>query len=477
MSNRVAHATADSAPPPVVSVNLGYTSTGGGLDGYVTAPFQGYDPAVTGQLTLLLGSTAYLAPAASPDLAPLVHVEAATTVTNATGLIDLAFTTPGQSFGLGDEQASSTDVGISSTTAGLSAILAPLYAAISTTTLGGELLPVIKLGKGLLPGLDAHGGKPTGGSLHAKPYLALTEGVVSSQSVTVLGQTTTTSQSGSLTVDGKTGTLAVRALTDTAGLVSNAGTLLADAQAGNLLGAVGAGAATLASGTAVVGDIGALIAAAPHTPPVLAPVASPALDLNLQTGAGQDFSLGLGSPTTVTETVGVHIVADTFGAYALGNLLGQIVPQLITDLQSQGTVRQPLDVLSQLVSGVSTLAQDAGQGFAGLGGAGAVRSSAHAPDISIQLTLGVSEQQNTALGSVAGTQTFTTGLETNAQGFYDLGTAAQPALTDLLVGLFETPGGREALQIGGDILTQLDQKLGGLGSSVPGSDMLLGWHH
>lgn len=469
---------------PVVDVNVGYTFTGTGLDGYVVAPFKGFDPAVTGQLTLALGSTAYLAPGLVPDLAPLAHVEAATPVTDATSLIDLAFTTPGQNFVLGREAPSATDITISSNTAGLSAILGPLSAALAGTTLGSELAPIIKFGHGLLPDLDRRGGVPTGGSQTAKPILTVTAGVGVSQAVTVLGQTTTSSQSGSLTINGRTGVQAVHALNDTAGLLSNAGTLLADVQAGNLVGAVPAGVATLGSGAAVATDIGTLIADAPHSPPVLQPIAVPALDLTVQTGAAQSLSLGLGDPSSVSETVGVHITADTFGAYALGKLLAQVAPQLIKDLQDQGTVRQPLDVLSQLVGGVSTLAQDASHGFAGLGGAGAIPSSGGKPDISIQLTLGVTEAQKTALGSTSSTQDFTTNLETNAQGFYDLATSAQPAITDLLVGLLETPGGQEVLQIGGGILSQLDSKLASTGK-VTGSDqpigagsaMLAGWHH
>ncbi len=462
-------------PPPVVNVVLGFAFQGG-VDGYLTAPFQGYDPAVTGQLTLALGSTAYEIPATVAALAPLQHVEAATPVQNATSLVDLAFTTPGQSYGLINEAPSNTDIGISSSTDGLSAILGPLSAALAGTTLGAELAPVIKFGQGLLPTLDKHGGVPHGGSLSAKPYLALNLGIGSSQTVTVFGQPVTTSQSGTLAVGGKTGALAVTTLGDTANLVTNAGLLLADAEAGNLLGAVTAGAATLASGASVATDIGALIAQAPHNPPVLPPIANPALDLTLNTGAEQDFALPLGSPVTVAETLGVHITADTFGAYALGKLLAQIAPQLVADLSGKTPVQQPLTVLSQLVGDVSTLARDAAGGFSGLGKAGAIPSSVHQPDISIQLTLGVTEAQNTPVGSISSTQNFTTNLETNAQGFYDLGTAAQPAITDLLLGFLETPAGHELLQIGGDILGQLDQKLGG-GGQVPAVDHSIGSMH
>ena len=478
-----------AAPPPVVTTNLGYTFLNQYLDGYLTAPFQGYDPAVTGQLTLAIGGTAYQTPSTVAALAPLQHVQAATPVLDATSLIDLAFQTPGQNYGLGAELPSNTDVGISATTAGLSAILGPLSTALAGTTLGNELAPIDSFTKGLLKSFNRNGGVPHGGSLTAKPYLALNAGVGLTSAVTVLGHTTTTSQGGSLTVNGHTGAQAVQTLTDTAGLLSNAGTLLSDVQSGNLLGAVPAGVATLASGASLIGDAGALIAAGAGQHPVLPAIKNPALNLNLQTGAAQTFGLGLTDPATLSETVGVNITADTFGAYALGKLLAQIAPQLITDLQDQNTVRQPLDVLSQLATGVSTLAKDASQGFAGLGGAGAVPSSTTRPDISIQLTLTTNETQNTIAGSISNTQTFTTNLETNAQGFYDLGTAAQPAITDLLVGLLETPGGKEALQIGGDILTQLDQKLGGgsaasagLPSSHPigimhGAAVLADWHH
>ncbi len=481
MSNKTAYhglfAPIDtSAPPPVVSVNLGVTFQGGGLDGYVTAPFQGYDPAVTGQLTLALGSTAYQLPATQPALAPLQHVQAATPVQDATALVDLAFTTPGQTLGLLSEAPSNTDIGISSTTDGLSGILGPLTAALAGTTLGSELAPIVKLGKGLLPTLDKHGGVPRGGSHDAKPYLALNLGVGTSQTVTVLGHPTTTSQSGTLAVSGKAGASVVKALGDTAQLVTSAGVLLTDAASGNLAGAVADGAVTLAFGAAVTGDIGAVIAQAPHTPPTLPPIASPALDLTLNTGAEQDFALPIGSPVTVAETLGVQITADTFGAYALGKLLAQIAPQLVADLSGKTPVQQPLTVLSQLVGDVSTLAKDAAGGFTGLGNAGAVPSSVNKPDISIQVKLGVTEAQNTPVGSISSTQTFSTNLETNAQGFYDLGTAAQPAITDLLLGFLETPAGHEVLQIGGDILGQLDQKLGG-GGQNPAADHAIGAMH
>ena len=451
--------SADSAPP-IVSTNLGYTFAGSGLDGYLTAPFQGFDPAVTGQLTLGIGFSAYLLPSVIASLSPLQHVLAASSVADPTSLVDLAFSTPGQSLGFAAEAPSATDIAISGSTAGLSGILGPLTQSLAGTTLGSELAPVVSFAKGLLPTLDKHDGRPQGGSGAAKPFLALQLGAGVSQSVMVLGHTTSTSQSGSLTVDGKSSAAAVHTLNDTAGLLGTAGTLLSDAEAGNFPGAIAAGISTLSAATSVAGDIGQLIASAGTGSPTLPPLASaPAVDLNLQTGAEQEFSLGLGSPVSVAETLGVHIEADTFGAYALGRVLAQVVPQVIADLNDQNTVRQPLDVLSQLVGDVSTLAKDAAGGFSGKS-AGGTPSSGQKPDISIQISLGATESHDTALGSVSNTQDFSATLETNAQGFYDLATAAQPALTDLLVGLLETQAGHEVLQIGGAILGQLDQKLG-----------------
>jgi hypothetical protein len=462
----------DTAPPPVAHVHLGYTFIASGLTGYVTAPFRGYDPAVKGQLTLDLGYSAAAAAGAVASLAPLKHVLAGSTVADPTSLIDLSFTTPGQSYLLGAETQTKVDVGISSSTNGLSGILGPLTAALAGTALGNDLAPVVKFGKGLLPTLDKNGGVPHGGSLTATQYLALNAGVALSQTLTVLGQTTTTQQSGSLTVNGQSSAAAGQALSDTAVLLGNAGTLLSDVQAGNLVGAVPAGVATLASGAAVIGDIGTLLTDAQQQHnPVLPAIKDAALNLNVHLEAGQTFGLGVGDPTQVTETLGVKVTADTFGAYALGKLLAQVAPQLVAGLANQGTVQQPLTVLSQMAGDVATLAQDAGNGFAGLGGAGAIPSSTTHADIGIQLTFSVSESQNLLTGSVANTQTFTTDLQTNAQGFYDLGTTAQPVITDLLIGLLETPGGREALQIGGSIVSQIDHKLGATSAVMP-----VHWH-
>ena len=470
------------APPPVVTTNLGYTFLNGGLDGFVTSNFQGYDPAVVGQLTVAIGYTAYETPGVVAQAAPLAHVQAATPVADATSLVDLAFTTPGSTFGFGSEAPGQTDIGISATTPGLSGVLGPLNLALTGTTLGSELAPILHFAKGLLPGLDRNGGAPGGGISGARPAFAVSAGVGLSHTLTVLGQPFVTSQTGSLVLRGQAGAQAGAALTDAATLLSDGATLLTDVQAGNLPGSVQAGITALgaagALGTAV---LPLLAAASQQHNPALPPIANPSLDLNLQSQTGQSFSLGLADPTSLTETLGVHITADTFGAYALGKLLAQVAPQLITDLQAQGSVQQPLDVLSQLANGASALANDAAQGFTGVGNAGSVPSSNHA-DISIQLTLGITEAQTTVGGAVSNTQTFSTDLQSNAQGFYDLATAAQPAITDLLLGLLQTPSGHEILQIGGTILSQLDQKLGGsaalpheTGPAV--TNFLHSWHH
>ncbi|MEJ0049364.1 MAG: hypothetical protein WDN04_27085 [Rhodospirillales bacterium] len=42
----------------------------------------------------------------------------------------------------------------------------------------------------------------------------------------------------------------------------------------------------------------------------------------------------------------------------------------------------------------------------------------------------------------------------------------------LLIGLLETPGGQEALQIGGEILQQIDSDFGGGGAALPGTHVI-----
>ncbi len=467
-NNDAALATASSgALPPNVTTSLGYTFLDSAIDGYVTAQFQGHDPEVKGQLSLAIGKTAYEIAGAVPQLSALSHVEAATPVVDASSLIDLSFSTPGQSFALGGETASHTDIAISGSTAGLSGILAPLSQALAGTTLGQELAPIVSFGRGLLPTLDQHGGIPHGGTLGAAPIFAVGAGLGLSQSTTILGHTTTSSQSGSLVLGPKAASQVAAVAGDLANLLSNTGSVVGDVQAGNLLAAVPQGVAALASASTLSLALTPLLAdATQHGGASLPQVDKPALDLNLSTALGQTFALGNTDPASTSETLGVHITADSFGAYALGKLLAQIAPQLIKDYTDQGTVQQPLDILSQLATGVSTLAADAAQGFTGLGTAGAIPSSTAHPDISLQLTLGITEKQNALLGAVSNTQTLGLDLQTNAQGFYDLGTAAQPALTDLLLGLLETQAGHEVLQIGGQILGQIDQKLGGSAAST-----------
>lgn len=448
--------TQSDAQPPIVSTTFTLVLAGGYADGLVTSTFQGFDPPLTGSLTLGLGRGAYALPGSDPAAAPLAHVVAGSPVVDPVLVADIAFATPANAF----EDPTTGDIALAANTQGYSSLALPLEAGIANTVLGKELAPLISLSGVLLPGFNNNNGVPRGGSYSAAPVFKLNAGLSLSQTVTVLGIPAITHEQGSLEVGRGTGQELGATLADTAATLGSAGQILADAESGNLVGAALAGVATLSNATTLIGSVTPLLAAAAaqHNP-TLPPVANPVLSLDIAAQAGQTFSLGVGTPTQVTENVGITITADKFGDYALGKLLGQVVPQVIADLSGGGTTTA-FDAISQLAQDAGQLAQLAASRFGGIGNAGAVPSG-HGADISIGITVGVSETQNTALGSLSNGQTFTTTLQSNAQGFYDLGVAAQPLLVDLLVAALQTNIGHEALQIGGDVLTYLDSLFGG----------------
>jgi hypothetical protein len=448
------HEDSSNSQTPIVTTFIALDSAGGAADGLLGGTFQGFNPPVTGNLTVVLGATAYEVPGIDQRASSLQHVIDGAPVKDPTVLVDLNFATPAH----GPDNGSITDVGIASTTLGFSSLVTPLQAALQGTALGNELQPLLGLSSALLPGYGKHGGVPTGGITNAKPMFAASAGLGLSQTTTILGVTTTTSGGGSLTLSrGLLGSV-VNTATGAATLFSDTGSLVTDLLNGNLVGAAAEGVATLGAGVALATDVGGLINAASKLPPPHLPVLkNPALSLDLNTQDSQSFSLGLGTPTQLNETLNVQITADNLGAYALGKLLALYAPELIKDL-SGGTTQTAESTFVQLAQGVAALATGA---INGGGNAPGVQSSANAPDIGIAATLVTTENNDLVAGSATNSQTFTLNFETNAQGFYDLGTTAQSLIIPLLVGLLETPGGQEALQIGGEILQQIDSDFGG----------------
>jgi hypothetical protein len=449
--------TADQAPSVSTTISIIEHL---GLDGLVTGKFRGYSPQpLNGTLVLAVGASADTVPSVNSSAAPLNHVIAQTPVNDPTVLADLAFRTPGQ----GPDRGSATDIGVAATTAGFSGLISPLTPALAGTTLGAELAPLVKLAGLVLPGLGKHGGNPGGGSLHATPFFTATAGFGLAQTTTVLGITTRTSGQGSLAFTKADGQAILGALRDGAAVLSDGATLLNDVQTGNLLGAVTTGVTTLSDAGSLTGAVTALIAGAPHAG-TLAAVAHPVLSLNLTSSDSQSYALGVGTPLSTSESLVVHITADSLGAYTLGKLAAAILPQVIADYGSGG-VPNASSIFAQLAQGVSALGQSLLTGPST--GAGAVPSSGNVPDVSITASLVTGNAQSILGGTESGTQTFSLGFDTNAQGLYDLGTAAQPVLTDLLVGILETPQGQEALQIGGAVLQSIDSKISGSGSAMP----------
>jgi hypothetical protein len=446
---------------PIVTTFIAVDFAGGAADGLLGGAFQGFDPDVTGNLTVGLGATAYDLPGVDSRAASLQHVIAGSSVVDPTVLVDLNFATPAN----GPDNGSITDIGIASSTLGFSSLVIPLGNALAGTTLGGELSPLVGLASGLLPGYDKHGGLPTGGSTTARPLFFGSAGLGLSQTLTLLGQTTTTSGGGSLTLTRADADAVVNTVNGAATLFGDTGALVSDVITGNILAAVTEGVATLGAGTALIGDVGTLINdASKQAPPDLPAIKNPALSLDLNTQDSQSFSLGLGTPTQVQENLNVQITADKFGAYALGQVLALYAPELVADLSGNGT-QTAESLFSQLAQGVAGLANTVVSGVTNSGNQ--VQSLVGGPDIGISATLVTTENNDLAGGSVSNSQTFSLNFESNAQGFYDLGTAAQDVLLPVLVGLLETPAGQEALQIGGDILQQIDSKFGGGAASLP----------
>ena len=441
--------------PPIVTTFIAIDVAGGLAAGLLGGTFQGFDPAVTGNLTVGLGATAYELPSIDSRADALSHVIAGSSVVDPTVLVDLNFVTPAN----GPDNGSHTVIGIASSTLGFSSLVLPLGEALAGTTLGGELQPLVGLAGALLPGYDKHGGLPTGGSTTASPLFFGSGGIGLSQTLTLLGHTTTTSGGGSLTLTRADANAVISTASAAATLFGDTGALVNDVATGNLLAAITEGAATLNAGAAVIGDVGTLINdASKQSPPDLPTIKSPALSLDLNTQDSQSFSLGLGTPTQVQEDLNVQITADKFGAYALGQILALYAPELVADLSGNST-QTAENLFAQLAQGVAGLANAVVSGATNSGNQ--VQSSVHAPDIAISATLVTTENNNIIGGSVSNSQTFSLNFESNAQGFYDLGTAAQDVLLPVLVGLLETSGGQEALQIGGDILQQIDSDFGG----------------
>jgi len=433
-----------------------------GIDGLVTGTFQGYEPQrLSGTLVLAVGGSAWTVPSVEPSAAPLNHVIADSPVVDPTVLADLAFSTPAS----GADNGSSTDIGVAATTVGFSGLVGPLVPALAGTTLGNELDPLLKLSGYLLPGLGKNGGLPGGGVLTAKPFFTASVGIGLAQSTTILGITTGTHADGTLLFNKEDGQAVVNAAQDTANLLGDGATLLNDVQSGNLLAAVGEGVTTLGAGVALGGAVGTLLTDAGNQHGgTLAAVKNPALSLNLATQDSQSYQLGLGTPLGVSEQLDVQITADKFGAYALGKLAASVLPQVIADYGSGG-VPDASSIFAQLAQGVSALSQSllAGNTQAAPG----IPSLGSAADISITATLVTGETQTILGGTANAMQTFTLGLDSNAQGLFDLGTASAPALADLLVGILETPQGQEALGVGGAILQSIDSQINtGSGSAA-----------
>lgn len=379
-----------------------------------------------------LGGTAYDLPSVDSRAAPLQHVIDGSPVVDPTVVLDLNFATPAN----GPDNGSSTDI------------------SIAGTALGGEVTPLINLAGLLLPGYSKHGGLPTGGSTTARPLFFGSAGVGLSQTLTLLGQTTTASGGGSLTVTRADANAVIGTANDVAALFGDTGTLVSDVVSGNILGAIAAGAATLSEGTALIGNVGPLINdASKQSPPDLPAIKNPALSLDLNTQDSQSFSLGLGTPTQVQQDLNVQITTDKFGAYAPGQILALYAPELVADLTGSNT-QTAENLFAQLAQGVAGLADAVASGVTDSGNQ--VQSSVHAPNIAISATLVTTESNDPVGGSVSNCQTSALNFESNAQGFYDLGTAAQDALLPMLVGLLETAAGQEALQIGGAILQQIE---------------------
>lgn len=428
-----------------------------GIDGLVTGTFQGYSPqSVTGSLVLAVGGSAGLVSHINSSADPLNHVAAASPVQTPTVLADLAFSTPAQ----GADNGSATDIGIASNTSGFSALTGPLIPALAGTALGSELTPLLGVAGELLPGYGKNGGRPAGGSTTAAPWLRASVGLGLSGTTTILGITSTTHSGGTLTLS-KTDANAISGVIGAGGtLLADGATLLQDVQSGNLLGAVTDGVATIAAAGSLTASAASLIATAAsgHGGGTLGAVHSPALSLDLATQDSQSYGLGIGTPLNVSEQLDVSIVADKFGAYALGEVLAKVLPQVIADYGSGG-VPNAASIFEQLAQGASALTQTIAAG--GLGGAPGTPSLGNAPDISITATLVTGESQAILGGTQSAAQTFSLGIDSNAQALYDLGTAGAPVLTDLLVALLETPQGQEALQIGGAELQSIDSKFGG----------------
>jgi hypothetical protein len=454
-------ANVSNTQPPIVTTFVAVDEAGGSADGLLGGAFQGFDPDVTGNLTVGLGATAYELPSVDSRATALQHVIDGSSVVDPTVLVDLNFATPAN----GPDNGSATDIGIASSTLGFSSLVIPLEKALAGTTLGGELSPLLGLSSALLPGYNKHGGLPTGGSTTARPLFFGSAGFGLSQTLTLLGQTTTTSGGGSLTLTRADANAVTGTVNDAATLFGDTGALVADVVSGNILGAIAEGAATLSAGAAVVSDVGTLIKdASKQAPPDLPTIKNPALSLDLNTQDSQSFSLGLGTPTEVKEDLNVQITADKFGAYALGQILALYAPELIADLSGGGT-QTAENLFAQMAQGVAGLANTVVSGATNSGNQ--VQSSVGAPDIAISATLVTTESNDLVGGSVSNSQTFALNFESNAQGFYDLGTATQDVLLPVLVGLLETPAGQEALQIGGDILQQIDSVFGGGTTAFP----------
>jgi hypothetical protein len=429
-----------------------------GLDGLITGNFRAYSPQpLTGTLVLAVGSSAASVPSVAPSAAPLNHVIAQSPVTAPTVLADLAFRTPAA----GADKGLAFDIGIAATTPGFSGLIGPLTPALAGTTLGNELTPLVKLAALLLPGLGKNGGEPHGGSLDATPFFTADAGLGASTTTTVLGVTTKTNAEGTLAFTKADSQGIVNVLQDGATLLSDGAILLSDVQSGNITGAVATGVNTLATAAILSGSVVSLLQSTSHSGGTLAAVAHPALSLNLSASDSQSYALGVGTPLGVSEDLTVHITADALGAYTLGKLAAAILPQVIADY-GNGGVPNASSIFAQLAEGVSALSQNLLSGSQP--GAGPVPSSGNAADVSITATLVTGESEAILGGKASGAQTFSLGLDTNAQGLYDLGTASQPVLTDLLVGLLETPQGQEALQVGGAILQSLDGKISGSGA-------------
>ncbi|HTZ70599.1 MAG TPA: hypothetical protein VMB71_08115 [Acetobacteraceae bacterium] len=456
--NRSATLADSTSQTPTVTTTFGLVGADGLLNGVLLGAFQGYDPAVTGNLALALGQSAYDVGSVDPAASALQHVVADSPVVDPTVVTDLAWSTPSN----GPDNGSSTDIGIASSTKGFASLVLPLEAAIANTTLGQELSPLLDVAGALLPKFGANNGVPKGGSTTAKPLFELAAGASLASTTTLFGITTTTSAAGSLTIDQLNANALISTAADGSQLFSDAGTLISDVQSGNIIGAITEGIATLADGTKVIGDVTTLIqdAGGSETNPLPA-IKNPQLSLNVAIGDSQSFNLGLGTPTQLNEQLNVQITGDQFGAYALGKLLALYAPTLIADLSNGGI--SPEATFAQLAQGVATLTQDMTSG--NLQPAPGIPSSTNKPDIAISATLVTTEDQNLIGGNASATQTFSLNFDTNAQGLYDLGTAAQSAVVALLVGLLETPGGEEALNIGGQILSQVDTALGGGGNA------------